>query len=217
MFSTQTLARTTGALYLLTFVFSVPALALKQPYLDGGDNVFLARLGAVSEILLALACVGTAVFIYPIIKRHSPALSLGFLGSRILEGGTILSGVVVLLTVISVRQGEAADPALTQALVSVHDWFMLVGPGFLPAVNALMFATVLFRARLVPRWIPLVGLIGAPLLAASAFRTVFGTFDQVSALAAAGALPTAVWEFSIGVYLLVKGMPRAEAVTNPDQ
>jgi hypothetical protein len=196
------LALIAGILYLLTFVTSIPALALKTPYLDGGVDVGAVRTAAVLEIVLALACVGTAVALFPIVRRASLPLALGFVASRTLEATLVLLGVVALLGLEATRAGGGAGDV---ALIAVHDQAFLLGPGLLPAVNALLLATALYRARLVPRIIPLVGLIGAPLLLVSALGTVFGVVDQVSPVAGLLALPIALWEFSLGVWLVVRG------------
>lgn len=195
------LARTAGILYLLTFATSIPALALKSPVLAGStasDAAALARAGALLEIVLALACVGTAVALYPLLRRAVPALALGFVASRLLEAGLVLLGIAALLVVVT-----TGDPAA----VALHDAAFLLGPGLLPAVNALLLGTALLRTRLVPRLIPVVGLIGAPLLLASAAATLLGAFDQVSPVAAMLALPIAAWEFALGVWLTVRAVP----------
>jgi hypothetical protein len=203
------LAAVIGALYLLTFATSIPALALKQSFLQGGGGGAEAALhwAALLEVVLALACVGTAIAFYPVGRRHDPALALGFVASRTLEASLVLTGVIALLAIGAVR-GAAPDGdagAVDAALTAVHDWAFLLGPGLLPAVNAVLFGTILYRARLVPRVIPIVGLIGAPLLVLSATGTLFGVNDQVSPLAAVAALPIALWEFGIGAWLVVRG------------
>lgn len=208
----RTAARSVGALYLLTFATSIPALALKQPVLDGGLPGF-AHLAALLEIVLALACVGTAVALYPVARRFSPTIALGFVGSRILEGAAVLAGVVSLLALVSLRGGSGDDGAvgttLAPALVALHDQAFLVGPGLMPCVNALLLGPLLFRHRLVPRVIPLIGMIGAPLLTLSGIATVLGMLDQVSVLAGIAALPIAVWEFGLGAWLFLRGFQPA--------
>lgn len=190
-------ARTAGILYLLTFATSIPALGLKSVYLVGDSDVAPASGAALLEVVLALACVGTAVALWPILRRSAPALALGFLASRMLEAGLVLLGVASLLALVS-----TADPAL----VALHDAAFLLGPGLLPAVNALLLGTALLRARLVPRVIPLIGLAGAPLLLASAGLALFGVLDQVSPVAGLLALPIAAWEFALGVWLTARGV-----------
>ncbi|NMO54622.1 DUF4386 domain-containing protein [Actinoplanes sp. TBRC 11911] len=111
--------------------------------------------------------------------------------------------------------GGAADPAtlsvVGQALVAVKDWTFLFGPGIMPALNAAMFGTLLLRARLVPRVIPVVGLIGAPLLVAAGLATLFGGNEQTSGLSLLATLPIAGWELAVGVWMVTKGFRGAGA------
>ena len=212
MNSLRKTALVAGVIYLITFV-SIPTLALYGPvrndpnYIVGPGPDTPVIFGGVLEIIVALACIGTAVVLYPVVKRQNEGVALGFVGARVLEAAAIFAGVVSLLSVVTLRQaGAGADALVTgQALVALHNWTTLLGQGFLPAVNALLLGSLLYRSRLVPRIIPLVGLIGAPLLVASVAATLFGLKEPVSALSALAALPIALWEFSLGVYLIVKG------------
>jgi Domain of unknown function (DUF4386) len=201
-----------GLIYLITFI-SIPTLSLYSPvrndpnYILGPGPDTPILIGAVLEVIVALACIGTAVVLYPVVKRQHEGVALGFVGTRVLEAATIFAGVVSLLTVVTLRQSGAGADALAagQALVAFNNWTFLLGQSFLPVVNALLLGSLLYRSRLVPRIIPLVGLIGAPLLLTSDVGVLFGLWPQVSVLTAIGALPIAVWEFSLGVYLVVKG------------
>ena len=201
-----------GVIYLITFI-SIPTLTLYGPvrndpnYIVGPGPDTPVIFSGVLEIIVALACIGTAVVLYPVVKRQNEAAAMGFIGARVLEAAAIFAGVVSVLSVVTLRQtGAGADALVTgQALIALHNWTTLLGQGFLPAVNALLLGSLLYQSRLVPRIIPLVGLIGAPLLVASAAATLFGLKEQVSALSAIAALPIALWEFSLGVYLVVKG------------
>jgi hypothetical protein len=199
-----------GVLYLITFV-SVPTLTLYAPVRDlnyivgpGPDNGVI--VGCVLEIIVALAGIGTAVALYPVVKRQNQAVALGFVGVRVLEASAIFVGVMSLLTLVTLRQaGLGANALVTgQALVAFHNWTFLA-QGLLPAVNAVLLGSLLYRSRLVPRILPIVGLIGAPLLAVSALATVFGLWDQTSPMSLLLTIPIALWEFSLGVYLTVKG------------
>jgi hypothetical protein len=91
------------------------------------------------------------------------------------------------------------------ALISLHDWTFVLGQGLIPAVNAVLLGTLLYQSRLVPRILPAIGFIGVPLLIVSAMLTMVGTLDYGSSASAFLALPIALWEFSLGVYLTVKG------------
>jgi hypothetical protein len=211
MDSLRKTALAAGVLYLVTFV-SIPTLALYAPvlapnYIVGPGPDTAVFLGGVLEMIVALACIGTAVALYPVLKRQNEGVALGFIGARVLEAATIFAGVVPLLSIVTLRQaGAGADALVTgQALVALRDWTFLFGQGLLPALNALLLGSLMYRSRLVPRVLPLLGFIGAPLLVASAAATLFDLWGQVSALSAIAALPIALWEFSLGVYLVVRG------------
>jgi hypothetical protein len=212
MDSLRKTALTAGVIYLITFI-SIPTIALYGPvrndpnYIVGPGPDTPVIFGGVLEIIVALACIGTAVVLYPVVKRQNEAVAMGFIGARVLEAAAIFAGVVSILSVVTLRQAGAGPDALVtgQALVALHNWTTLLGQGFLPAVNALLLGSLLYRSRLVHRIIPLVGLLGAPLLVVSDIATLFGLKEPVSALSALAALPMALWEFSLGVYLIVKG------------
>jgi Domain of unknown function (DUF4386) len=202
-----------GGLYLITFVTSIPARLLSGPVRN--DPNYVLGPGADAQVLfsgfldvvLALACIGTAVALYPVVKRQNEGVALGFVGARVLEAAIIVTGVVSLLSVVTLRQaGAGADALVTaQALVASYDWTFLFGPGFMAAVNALLLGSLMYRSGLVPRIIPLVGLIGAPLLLASDTAVMFGLWEQFSLPAGIATLPVALWELSLGVWLVVKG------------
>jgi hypothetical protein len=200
-----------GVLYLLTFV-SIPTLFLYGPVHDpkyilgpGPDTGVL--LGGVLEIIVALANIGTAVALYPVVKRQDEARALGFVGSRVLEAATMFAGVACLLSVVTLRQaGAGADALVTsQTLVALYDRTFLIGQSFIPAVNALLLGSLLYQSRLVPRVLPLLGFIGAALLVAGDAAKLFDLLGPISSVAALAALPIAIWEFSLGVWLVVKG------------
>lgn len=209
-----------GAFYLLTFV-SIPTLFLYQPvrspkYIVGPGPDTSAVVGGILEIIVALACIGTAVVLFPVLKRQNEAVALGFVASRALEAATIFSGVAVLMSVVTLRQSGATENALpaAQALVALYDRTMLLGQGLLPAVNGLLLGSLLYQSRLVPRVLPLLAFIGAALLVASDAGTLFGLWGQKSAVAGLAALPIALWELSLGVYLVVKGF-KPSPITSP--
>ena len=213
-------ARVAGIFYLITFLTSIPAVFLLDPILHNVN--FITGTGSVSSILLgclldvcnAIACIGTAVAIYPIVQKQNVSLALGFITSRIFEAAVIMIGVVSLLAVVTLRQAHlndtnvdlAALKLLGESLVELRNWTFLLGPGLVPAINGLLLGTLLYQSKLIPRIIPIMGLIGAPLLLASAIATMFGAIDQVSAIAAVAGLPIAVWELALGTWLAFKGI-----------
>ena len=221
-----------GLAYIATFVFSIPvkfgfwADVLDKPdFVLGAGNDTTVLWGALFEVLTAFACIATAVSLYAVARRHSDRAALGFVTSRVLEAAMILMGVLSILAVYTLRQDVAGTAAADSgalvtarhALVAVHDWTFLIGPGVMAAVNALLIGSVMYRSRLLPRFIPTLGLIGAPLLLASCIATLFGAWDQVSGPALLLVLPIAVWELSFGVYMTVKGFkPSTDTVSSVD-
>ena len=200
-----------GVLYVITFV-SIPTLFLYVPVHDpryilgpGPDTGVL--VGGVLEVIVALAGIGTAVALFPVLKRQNEGVALGFVGSRVLEAATIFAGVAFLLSVVTLRQAGAGAGALVtgQALVALYDRTFLVGQSFIPAVDDVLLGFLLYQSRLVPRVLPLLAFIGAALLVAADIAKLFDLVGPTSAPVALAALPIALFEFSLGVYLIVKG------------
>ncbi len=224
--TTKALRRTAliaGVAYLATFVFSIPVtFGLWVDVLDKPDFILGAGssagvpLGALFEILTALGGVITAVALYPVARRHSERSALGFVTTRVMEAVVIFMGVIAIMSVYTLRLDVAgtagADDAslltVGHALLAFHDWTFLIGPGLMASLNALLIGSVMYRSHLIPRWIPTLGLVGAPLLLVSTVATLFGVWDQVSTPSALLTLPIAVWEFSFGAYMAVKGFRR---------
>jgi hypothetical protein len=200
-----------GVLYLLTFV-SIPTLALYGPvrganYILGAGPDTGALVGAISEIIVALAGIGTAVALYPVLKRQNEGVAMGFVGSRTLEASGLFAGVMCVLSVVSLRQAGAGAESLvtSHALVTMYDRIFLISGGFIPAVNGLLLGSLLYRSRLVPRVLPLLGFIGATVLVAGDIAVLFGLIGQHAPSTALLAIPIALWEFSLGVWLVVRG------------
>lgn len=201
-----------GAMYLLTFV-SIPTLALYGPvkdpaYLTGAGSESGVLVGGALELVVGLACIGTAVALYPVVRRQGEARAMGFVGARVLEAALIFVGVASLWTILSLRQaGAGADGALAvQALAAFYDKVFLVSQGAIPALNALLLGSVLFQSQLVPRVLPVLGFVGAGALLTYNTATLLGLSGGLAEILALGAvLPIATWEFALGVYLVVKG------------
>ncbi|TFV89550.1 DUF4386 domain-containing protein [Blastococcus sp. CT_GayMR16] len=210
-------SRAAGILYLITFV-SIPTLFLYNPVRDDADFVLGAGSdtgvlwGALSEVVVALAGVGTAVVLFRVVRRQSETAALGFVAARVLEAAGILVGVVSLLSLVSLRDvaGTAgADPTALvttgHSLLATYDGAFLLSQSLMPVFNALCLGYVMYRSGLVPRILPIMGLVGAPLLLASDILIFLGVIDRVSPFAAVAFIPIAVWELSLGIYLTVKG------------
>jgi hypothetical protein len=220
MNSMRKTALVAGGLYLITFIAGIPPTfilysdVLSNPaYIVGSATDTAVLWGGFLELINAVACIGTAVVLFPVVKRQSEAAALGFVTARVIEAAVIVVGVISLLSIVTLRQdlaGAAGTDAASlvttgNALVAIHDWTALIGPGLMPAVNALLLGYVMYRSGLVPRVMPVMGLIGAPLLLGSFAAAFFGLTDQISVVSAIAALPIAAWELSLGVYMVVKG------------
>ena len=200
-----------GLLYLLTFV-SIPTLVLYRSihepnYITGAGTDTAVTIGGLLEIIVALAGIGTAIALYPVLRKQNESLALGLVASRILEAGTMFAGVAFLLSVVTLRQsGAGADALVTShALVALYDRIFLLGQSFIPALNDLLLGILLYQSRLVPRALSLVGIIGAIPLVAGFIAVLFGVIERNSPLAGLSALLVAAFEFSLGIYLVVKG------------
>ena len=212
-------SRAAGIFYLITFV-SMPTLALYRGIHGPGDYILGAGSNtavlwaAFSEVIVAIAGVGTAVVLFPVARRQSEAAALGFVTSRVLEASGILLGVVAVLTLVTVRHDVAGTLGVDRAslvttghtLAAVYDNAFLLSQSLAPAINALCLGYVMYRSGLVPRILPTLGLIGAPLLLSADIAIFFGLIDRGAAIAAIAAAPVALWEFSLGLYLTVKGV-----------
>ena len=232
MTSLRKTALVAGVFYLITFI-SIPTLILYGPVENhrdwilgsGGHTGML--VGGFLEVIVALAGIGTAVTLYPVVKRQNEGVALGFVTTRVLEAGMIFTGVVSLLSLLTLRQdlggaagANAASLVITAAShVAIYKWTFLLSQSLMPVINALLLGSLMYRSRLVPRVIPAMGLIGAPILLASVITTMFRADHQITVLAL-GFLPVAAWEFSLGVWLAVKGFKpcpiTAEIAAEPD-
>ncbi len=217
--SPRKLAIAAGVCYLVSDFPAFAAVILYSPILNnvnyivgsGPDSGVL--LGAFFELIVAFAVVGTAVALYSVVRRQKEAVAMGYVGLRILEAGIIAIGVVSLLTVVTLQQqlamsvlsAPASLVALGKALVAFHNWTFLIGPGFTSGANTVLIAYLMYRSRLVPRFIPVPGMIGGPLVFASATAVLFGLYPQYSVVPAVAALPEFAWELSLAIYLIAKG------------
>jgi hypothetical protein len=215
----QTIARVTGVLFLITFITAIPAAfvfyapVLDDPrYIVGAGADISVQWGAFLEMIRIIANIGTAVVLFPILKRQNEILALGYVSARIVECIFIAVGLLSLLTVVTLRQEAAAgaDAAslLTagKSLVALHDWTFLLGPGFVVGVgNGLMLGYLMYSSRLVPRGMAMVGLIGGPLIIASGVGVLLGIIEAGGVVQGIATIPEFVWELSLGIWLIVRG------------
>ncbi len=200
-----------GALYLLTFV-SIPTLALYEGvhapnYILGAGPDTSVVIGAILELVVALACIGSAVVLFPVLKKQSEGAALALVSARVLEAGTIFAGVAFLLAVVTLRQTSAGVEALaiSHTLIILYDRIFLIGQSLMPAVNDLLLGFLLYRARLIPRSLACIGIIGGPLLLVGDLLVMFDVIAQRSPATSLFAIPVALFEFILGLWLVVKG------------
>jgi hypothetical protein len=215
MTSLRKTALVAGVFYLITFI-SIPTLALyarvktDRNFITSSGSSTGVLCGALLEVIVALAGIGTAVTLYPVVKRQNEGMALGFVAVRTVEATMIFTGVLSLLSLVHLRQdpgnADAASLVATGAsLVATYNGTFLLGQTLMPCLSALLLGTVMYRSGLVPRPIPLIGLIGAPLLITSSVAVLFGIIDQISPWTAIATLPVALWELSLGLWMTFKG------------
>ena len=223
-------ARIAGVLYLLTFV-SIPTLGLYNPIRDHADFILGAGSdtgvlwGALSEVVVGIAGISTAVVLFPVVRRQSETAAVGLLAARLLETTLIFVSVVSLLTIVTLRTDVAGTAGADNAsltttghtLLAVYDRTFLVSQSLMPVFVDLLLGYLLFRSGLVPRILPLIAFVGAPLLLASDLAVFFGVYTNVSTLAVLAAVPVAVFELSFGIYLIARGFrPSSPLMAQPN-
>jgi hypothetical protein len=205
-----------GILYLLTFVGSIASAMLVGPALNDPTYVLGAGtdqqigLAAVLELVNVFALIGCGIAFFSVVKKVHEGLAVGYLATRLFEGAIITISVVSLLSIITLRQqvtagadGEGLVP-VAAALVAVRNWAIVIGSNMAP-FNALMLGTALYRARLVPRWMPALGIVGAPILVTFVIGMILGVAHVGTPFHVVAVLPFFIWELALGLWLTFKG------------
>lgn len=206
-----------GLLFLLTEAAAIAGAILYRPLLGAADGRLAqgagtqALLGVLCEVVLVVAVAGTGAALFPVLRRHGEGLALGYAFGRLLEAAVIAVGIVAVLALVTLRRDAgAADGGADAALAALHDWTFLLGPNIALGLNTVLLAYLAYRARLVPRSIAVLGLVGGPLICASAVAVMFGAYEQLSTAGAVAALPVFAWELALAGRLIVSGFgPRA--------
>ena len=222
----QNRARIFGVLFLLTFVTSIPALLLYEPalrhprgFVAGSGNVNGIYLGALLELLLIIANIGTAVVIVPIMRRQFEELSIGYVTARIIECTFILVGIVAMLGIATLQQetAGAAEGTVAYTLAAIKDWTFLLGPGWVVGWgNGLILGYMMYRTGLVPRRVTWLGLVGGPLIIISGTVVMFGGDHGAGTFQGLATIPEALWELFLGVYCTVWGFRRDAPILRAD-
>jgi hypothetical protein len=225
----QKRARVFGVLYLITFVTSIPALALYQPVLDdpvgyiagaGHDTQIL--FAALLELLLIIANIGTAVVVFPILRRQNEELALGYVTARVIECTFILVGIVSVLGIITLRNqvAGASEGTIGYTLAAIKDWTFLLGPGWVVGWgNGLILGYLMYRSQLVPRRAALLGLIAGPLIIVSGTAVMLSgdhPSDTLRSLQGLATIPEFLWELFLGVYCTFKGFKPSSPILHAE-
>jgi hypothetical protein len=220
MQSTRRAAKLTGVLFIVAAVSSIIGLVLYDPLLNGTnylvegakhDNQII--LGALMELVLVVSAVGTAVTMFPVLRRYSERIALGHLCFRFLEAIVVTVGIISILSLLTLSREFAASTsadltsyhAAGTLLIAIHDWTFLLGPNFLLGINTMMYSYIFYRTGLVPRFLSILGMTGGALVLAAALFEMFGVFPQLSVWGALLSLPVAANEMILAVILLVRG------------
>ncbi len=210
-----------GVLFIIATVTSSLYYVIVTPILDAPDylvkvseNANQVIIGVLLYLIDNAAVVAIPIILFPILKKHNEALALGYVGSRIIESVTLIVGHISLLSLLTLSQEyvQAAAPdashfqALGALLLAVIDRALLLGVEFVFALTALILNYLLYRSKLVPRFISVWGLIGATLLLASGFSVMFGLSPSpTSAISMLLSIPISVQEMVFAIWLIVKG------------
>lgn len=229
----QRTGRIFGWLFIGTFVTSIPARLL---FIDGvgaswtdmrfveASNASL-KWGAILEFGLIVTQIGTAIVIYPLVRRQSETVSLSYVAARIIESVFAAIGLISIISIVSladslVGAGGAEATALTaqgDTLAQMYDWSFRWGPGLVAGIgNGILLGYLMYRSELVPRRLALLGLIGGPVLIFSFVLQLIGVFKNGEGPSGLFTLPEAAWELSLGIYCAWKGFRLSSPLAKPE-
>lgn len=217
-----------GALFLIAMVASLLGGGLIESVLTDPDylaavsaNATLVTIGVLLELINAAAVVGIAVMMFPLFKNFNEALALGYVALRVIEAAIAIAAVITPLTLIALSQGYSAVAADAPLLGAIGASFiearaLLYGQmlGIFFSLGALIFYYLLYRSRLVPRFISVWGLIAVVLVFAWNLLELFGL--SISAGLIFG-LPIILNEIFLGIWLIAKGFNSPAVASEPAQ
>jgi hypothetical protein len=218
--SARKIALVTGVFFMITIIPApIAQFVLYDSVLNDVDYIVGAgadanvRLGAFLEVIIAIAIIGTAVTLFPLLKRQNEGFALGYVAARIFESTMIVVGIIGLLSVVTLRQefaGVAGAEAASlvevgRSLVAIHDWTFLLGPGLMPGLNDIMLGYLLYASRLVPRALALLGIVAGPVQFASFVAVLLGVIEAGSVWQGIASIPVAAFEVILGIWLIVRG------------
>jgi len=231
----QRTGRIFGWLFIGTFITSIPARLLfihgvgaswsDMHFVPGDTSTASLKLGAILEFGLIVTQIGTAVVIYPLVRRQSETVSLGYVAARVMESVFAAIGLTSILTVVSVADalrgaggiGATALGIQGNSLVHTYEWAFQWGPGLVAGIgNGLMLGYLMYRSALVPPRMALLGLVGGPLLILCFVLVLCGVFENGSGPSGLLTLPEAAWELSLGIYCAWKGFRPESPLAGPE-
>jgi hypothetical protein len=218
----QRTGRIFGWLFIGTFVTSIPARLLfihglgaswtDIRFVPGDTSTASLKLGAVLEFGLIVTQIGTAVVLYPLVRRRYPTLGLSYVSARTMESVFAAIGLMSIISIVNVADslsvgGDATALAVTgNSLASTYQWAFQWGPGLVAGIgNGLILGYLMYRSELVPRRMAMLGLIGGALLILCHVLILCGAFKNGEGPSGLLTLPEAAWELSLGIYTAWKG------------
>jgi len=230
MNSNRDRANAAGILFIGAAVASIIGLLLYDPilndpnYIIGGTaNETFILWGAFFEIILAFSVIGTSVTLFPVLKEYNESMALGTICFRVLEAVLISIGIISLLSLVTLSH-EFTNTSDTSSflvagklLLSIHNWTFLYGPNLALGPSTLLTSYLLYKSKLVPRPIAVLGLVGGPLIFTCGLLVMFGAFLQISVWGALLAIPVFCYEMSLAVWLIAKGFRSAPVIADPVQ
>lgn len=221
--SHRKISLTAGLLYLLTFV-SIPTLSMYKTvksaqFITGSGSDTSAIVSAILEIIVALAGIATAVVLYPLLKKQNKSMALGLVASRVLEASSMFVGTVFIMAIVTLHQTHAGSDALASShtLAILHDRMFLQSQSFMPAINDLLLGLLLYKSRLVPRALSSIGIFGAFPLLIGYVIVMFNGAPQHGKLAGVAGVFVAIFELSLGLWLVFKGFNPKEVAALEDK
>jgi len=174
-------------------------------------------IGVLFQLTLTASVVAIPIMMFPILKKHDESLALGYVGVRIFEGffDAVIAISLLLLVTLSREFVNAVAPVTSYfqtsgaLLLALYEWSS-VPENFPYGLGALILNYLLYKTKLIPRWLSVWGLIGAILMLATGLIRMFDPSLIY------GALPILVNEMVLAVWLIVKGF-NSSAIASPSE
>lgn len=218
-------AKVTGVFFIVAAIAAIIGLKLYDPVLRNPDYLSLGARnsnqivwGAVCELILACTATGTAIMLFPYLKKFSESWGLGYVCFRMLEVVFILLGILSVLALLTlsnaytITSAPAIDNFKTTGIIlqSIHDWSFMLGPNFMLGINTFIYSYIFYKSKLVPEKIAVTGIAGAVLIFIASLLEMFGIILQMSVWGVLLAIPIFIYEMSLAYWLITKGFNSGE-------